>query len=138
MIADTVTSIGDNPFAYCDSLTEITVSSDHLALATIDGVLFDKKENRLVCYPSALEASTYTLPRDTEIIGDNAFAGCNSLTSIMLCDSITDIGSYAFSNCISLTNVTLPNSITSVGDLAFYFCILGLLKISGRFLCKFQ
>ena len=35
-------------------------------------------------------------------IGDHAFEGCSSLTSITLPDSVTSIGRYAFSHCKSL------------------------------------
>ncbi len=53
-------------------------------------------------------------------IGDSAFAGCTSLTSITIPDSVTTIGNHAFSNCTSLTSITIPDSVTSIGDSAFY------------------
>ena len=55
-------------------------------------------------------------------IGNQAFDGCSSLTTITLPNSITSIGSYAFDGCSSLTTITLPNSITSIGSYAFYGC----------------
>ena len=55
-------------------------------------------------------------------IGDDAFAGCSSLTSITIPNSVKSIGSLAFENCSSLTSVTIPNSITSIGYGAFADC----------------
>ena len=55
-------------------------------------------------------------------IGDSAFWGCSSLTSVVIPDSITSISKYAFSGCSSLTSVVIPNSVTSIGEYAFEGC----------------
>ena len=55
-------------------------------------------------------------------IGDDAFAWCESLTSIVIPDSVTRIGDYAFARCYSLTSVVIPDSVTSIGDDAFSNC----------------
>ena len=53
-------------------------------------------------------------------IGDDAFSGCESLTSIATPNSVTTIGEYAFSYCENLASVTIPDSVTSIAQGAFY------------------
>ena len=61
----------------------------------------------------------YTLD---DVIGNQAFDGCSSLTSLTLPSSVTSIGSSAFSGCSGLTSLTLPSSVSSIGESAFSGC----------------
>lgn len=121
-IPESVTAIGGNPFIRCARLTEIVVSPEHPVLATIDGVLFEKTEKRLVTYPCAFGNSSYMVPNGIRIIGDSAFFSCIALECVTLPDSLTAIGDSAFCRCSSLTNITLPDSVTSIGNKAFDSC----------------
>lgn len=51
-------------------------------------------------------------------IGTYAFSLCNSLSSIVIPNTITEIGSYAFYNCY-FPAIVLPNSITMIGEYCF-------------------
>ena len=62
------------------------------------------------------------LKKECKKIGNWAFYGCTSLSSITIPDSVTSIGENAFSGCTSLTGITIPDSVTSIGNYAFEFC----------------
>ncbi len=55
-------------------------------------------------------------------IGDYAFYNRNSLTEIVIPDSVTSIGSKAFFQCASLTEIVIPKSVTTIGSSAFSYC----------------
>ena len=120
-IPDSVTSIGGGAFAWCTSLTGIWVTEGNSHYSSdASGVLFSKDKTTLVQYPGAFAA--YAIPDSVTSIGQHAFNGCRSLTSVTIPDGVTSIGAYAFSECSSLTSVTIPDSVTSIGDGAFASC----------------
>lgn len=55
-------------------------------------------------------------------IGEEAFEGCSTLTSITIPNRVASIGDYAFNDCTGLTNITIPDGVMSMGEGAFYVC----------------
>ena len=58
----------------------------------------------------------------TTSIGNYAFTGCTSLTSVTIGNGVKSIGIGAFGDCDSLTSITIPDSVTSIGNEAFAYC----------------
>lgn len=74
-----------------------------------------------------LTAKQLAIPAEYEgkkitAIADGAFQYSESLTSIVLPDSITTIGKNAFANCPKLRSINLPDGVTEIGERAFYYC----------------
>ena len=55
-------------------------------------------------------------------IGQDAFSGCTSLTSVSIPDSVAEIGGKAFWNCTSLKSVEIGGGTAEIGDYAFSAC----------------
>ncbi len=55
-------------------------------------------------------------------IGDSAFYGCTSLSSIMIPDNVATIGSSAFDHCNSLSSIEIPVAVDSIAKKAFSSC----------------
>ena len=62
------------------------------------------------------------IPQGITKIEDEAFYGCENLTSMVIPDSVTTIGNEAFSGCKNLTSIVIPDSVTEIGFSAFYGC----------------
>ena len=108
-IPNSVTSIGGGAFAWCTSLTGIWVTEGNSHYSSdASGVLFSKDKTTLVQYPGAFAA--YAIPDSVTSIGQHAFNGCRSLTSVTIPDGVTSIGDGAFASCTSLTDVYYAGS----------------------------
>ena len=144
-IPNSVISIGDKAFSVCESLIVFDVSANNKNYSSSDDgkILYNKDKTKLIAYPTATgdvtildsvtsigddafcgcdSLTSVTIPNSVTSIGTGAFWGCKSLTNVIIPDSVTSIGGWAFCDCESLTSVIIPNSVTSIGDNAFCYC----------------
>ena len=62
------------------------------------------------------------LPSTLNKIGEMAFCGCETLSTIDFPNGLSEIGHNAFKGCTSLTDITIPDSVTEIDAGAFELC----------------
>lgn len=132
-IPNSVTSIGYRAFSGCTGLTSIeipnsvtTIGSETFSSCTnLESVMFAEgsKLTRInyATFVYCRNLASIIIPNGVTTIGQVAFSGCESLTSVSLPNSVTNIERGAFSVC-GLTSIIIPSSVTSIGNTAFLAC----------------
>lgn len=118
-IPATVSSITDNAFTGCDSLSSITVSAENPYLHSAGNCIIETETRTLI---AGCKASVIPADGSVTIIGDCAFANCVGLTAITIPEGITELGFGVFQGCVNLTSVSLPHSLTDLGAYVFEGC----------------
>jgi hypothetical protein len=124
----TITTIGNNAFCDCTSLTSVS-----FPMATSIGArAFVKTSLTNVSFPAVTEIGFWAFGDCTSLtnvsfptvveIGEFAFDGCTSLPSVSF-PAVISIGNNTFHNCTSLASVNLPQVI-NIGHAAFT-CFIG-------------
>ncbi|MBO5067072.1 MAG: leucine-rich repeat domain-containing protein, partial [Clostridia bacterium] len=143
-----VTSIGSSAFAYCNSLTSITLpfagetrgetenyhfgyifgassylyNGSHVPFSLKTVTITDSTTIGIQVFYDCRSVESIIINDGVESIEGRAFYLCSSLQSIDIPDSVTSIGSEAFYRCTSLQSIDIPDSVTSIGFFAFYNC----------------
>lgn len=81
---------------------------------------FQLNENKLVKYQGT--ASTISIPKGVEEIGESAFADNTTLVSVTIPSSVKRIAYGAFSDCTSLQRIQIPDGVEEIGTGAFAGC----------------
>ena len=76
--------------------------------------------NEYLFVPETILVENKNIP--VKFISESAFKGCESLTNLIIPDSVSSIGDGAFEDCYKLRFITIPGSVTSIGIGAFENC----------------
>ena len=107
-------AVGDNVF-YLDYV-KYSIEEGHLVVSGYDKTGFKGIAN--IVASITYKGSTYEVLE----IGNEAFSGCKSLTSVTISNSVTSIGGYAFSDCENLNSVVIGDNVVEIGANVFYSC----------------
>lgn len=131
-----MTKIDDSAFASDANLKEITYPSKVVTVASnssgITKVTFSAGMTAVpanACY-GLMGLTTVEYQKDAngkvavESIGNSAFRGCKSLTSVSISETVTELGTYVYYDCTNLTEITLPSGLVKIGNNAFQNCSL--------------
>lgn len=110
-LPSTITSIGDEAFYNCQSLTNIE-GLDKCNLKSIGSAAFSNCK--------ALENLDFSQSTFTNV-PSKAFNGCSALAKITLPNTLTTIGGYAFYACYGIPQLDLSNTaLTTLENYALY------------------
>ena len=139
-ITFTTTSGSEAAFAYTDKPVSIQRSSfgrkadfdTYASFVGIKTLRYTTSDGQLLTLPrpdgfgAAIASHTYengvgtiTFDAPMTTIGDYAFSGCKTLTSIDLPEGLKRIGNRAFEFCTGLTSMVIPDSVTDLGSVIF-------------------
>ncbi|MBQ5988496.1 MAG: leucine-rich repeat protein, partial [Oscillospiraceae bacterium] len=133
VIPDTVNEV---EVIRCSGITEFSVSENNPYLSVVDGILYDKDQKMLMCYPAGKTDTEFHIPDTVEVVGKCAFGGAvnlervyipSSVRKIETCafadmkakefvfsEGVTDIENYAFNDNTELEKITLPASLERI------------------------
>ena len=129
-----VRTVSDKAFDGCNDLQSVIVNEINDSLSCKDGILYDKKQTKIIYVTPAFKSSELSVTEKITNIDKAALARCNNLTSITVDsnnkvyssqDGILynkDKTSVIFVPRAIKGSLTIPDSVTSIGYHTFYNC----------------
>ena len=138
----------------CAALESFSVSVLNSYFSSRDGVLYDKKQEKLIRYPEGKMAGTFSIPESVTAIAQGAFVRCpldslvvprtvkhigeqafreGSLQRVVLSDAVTTLASALFQGCTALREVTLGSGTQLLGNYCFDRCPLERLAVRATY-----
>lgn len=143
VMPDSVTTIDDYAFYYCNALTSFTFGAnmqnfgqdmfDRCSITTYsinnpqylqvysDNVLISADGTEIVyVMPNSTGASTFNMPNTVTKVTKAAFYENSVITEMTLSTNLETIEESAFENTAIASGLVLPSTLTYIGDRAFY------------------
>ena len=96
IIDDGVSTIGNEAFDDCYTLTSVTIPNSVTKIGTS-------------AFATCIALTSITIPNSVTTIDAATFSGCSALTSVTIPNSVKDISERAFSHCIYNHRTTKTN-----------------------------
>lgn len=138
--------------AWCETLEKVLVDDSSTKYTVIDGILYDRKVTKLLCYPCAKQDSKYIVPKTVvesygfqQLFSNNEFLKEVTFTSVKpdcsnteienvkIAGDVTYVPENAFAHCKKLKKVDIGKKVTYIERDAFYDCTsLKAVKLSDN------
>ena len=105
-IPDGVTSISEDAFHNCVSLTSVTIPNSVTYIGES-------------AFMNCTGLTSLTIPNSVITIDHEAFEDCRSLNYVIIGNGVTTIGGETFKDCDNLNYVIIGSGITTIGGMAF-------------------
>ena len=116
-IPESVEKLEGLAFGLIPDLVSLQVAEGNQVYYSVDNCIIERATGKLI-----VGCQNSKIPDGVTEIGDWAFKGRTTLTSLTLPDTVTAIGWGAFSGCEALASMNIPDSIVRVQRFAFSGC----------------
>ena len=115
-----LTSFPLNAVNGCTRLNAVNASVQNTALASLDGVLYNKAATMLLFYPVGKTEASFSVPGGVTAIGEGAFQNVTGLKQITVPETLTALEKTAFAGS-GLTSFS-ASGLQTIGEDAFLGC----------------
>ncbi|MBR6900306.1 MAG: leucine-rich repeat domain-containing protein [Bacteroidales bacterium] len=112
-IPASVTEMGLAAVGSSPELESVTVAEGNTHFGIFDGVLMDKAQTRLICYPAKMAGKTYTVPTTVTSFDRRAFQYLAFLTSVTIPTSVSELKYEMFYMSSSLEEINIDPANTA-------------------------
>lgn len=144
-IPASIKEIGEDAFAATYALASIEVETASEHFVSVDGVLFNKAQTTLICYPTSKHGTAYTVPATVRELATGAFQECGggnaykdikkssekkkvALAHIRLPEGLEKIGKYAFTYT-GVADINIPKTVREIGKECFYYSDIETIEV---------
>ncbi len=108
-------TLGDGAFA-ATKVADFAFAADNANFKVVNGMILDQEEKVVYAYASGNAQTSLELPSTVTEIRPYAFAAglVTNLTSLKLSENLEKIGQQAFANCVKIGSIVIPMSVTTV------------------------
>ncbi|NCB92847.1 MAG: leucine-rich repeat domain-containing protein [Clostridia bacterium] len=131
-IPDTVRTIGNEAFIWCDWLLHDFFFPPHLVrieprtlVSASAGNIYIGDEVEYIgfeAFAGSEHLQKMKIPSNVKVIAEEAFGECNVLSTLTIAEGTELIGEKAFEKCKDLRAITIPASVCKLGDYCFAGC----------------
>lgn len=132
VISSGVTSIGENAFAECTTIEQVSIPEGitSIGIQAFAGCSVLKEIDipetvssiGKYAFQACSSLKKIIIPREVTIVEEATFIGCKSIEELVIPEGVISIGGNAFQDCNSLKTVNIPNGVTKIESGTFLDC----------------